>query len=122
MEQAFQNLLTALVIAVVTVLIYAVRGGVKVAKTYLEAKLGVANTVMLKDFVMTIVRFLEQSPVFRDLTGAEKKERAISEITAWAEQRGVPIDHAYIDKLIEEAVQVMKNEKIDLFSDIAVGE
>jgi hypothetical protein len=122
MELAFQNLLSALVLAVVTILVFSAKQGISLGMKYLEAKMGLQNTVMLKDFVSTIVRFLEQSPVFKKLTGADKKERAISEIITWAEARGIPIDRAYIDKLIEEAVQVMKTEKIDLFSDIAVGE
>ena len=122
MELAFQNLLSALVLAVVTILVFTAKQGIALGMKYLEAKMGLQNTVMLKDFVSTIVRFLEQSPVFKELTGADKKERAISEIITWAEARGIPIDRAYIDKLIEEAVQVMKTEKIDLFSDIAVGE
>lgn len=122
MELAFQNLLSALVLAVVTILVFTAKQGISLGMKYLEAKMGLQNTLMLKDFVSTIVRFLEQSPVFKELTGADKKERAISEIITWAETRGIPVDRTYIDKLIEEAVQVMKTEKIDIFPDIAVGE
>ena len=122
MELAFQNLLSALVLAVVTILVFTAKQGITLGMKYLEAKMGLQNTLMLKDFVSTIVRFLEQSPVFKELTGADKKERAISEIITWAEARGIPVDRTYIDKLIEEAVQVMKTEKIDIFPDIAVGE
>ena len=107
LSSAFQTLLSALVIAVVTVLAFAVRKGVIIAQLYLEQKLGAATYDFLKGYVTTTVRFLEQTPIFKELTGPEKKDAAIKDIAAWCSEHKLPIDYDLINKLLEEAVNVM---------------
>jgi hypothetical protein len=110
--EIFQNLLLALITAVIGILAFAARGLITVGVAYLNSKVGVQKTDMLKSFVVTTVRFLEQSPVFKELTGAEKKERAIVEITQWCIKNNLPVDRAFVDKVIEEAVHVMNENKL----------
>ena len=107
LSTAFQTLLSALVLAVITVLAFAVRKGVIIAQLYLEQKLGSATYDFLKGYVTTTVRFLEQTPIFKELTGPEKKEAAIQDIAAWCSEHKLPIDYDLINKLLEEAVNVM---------------
>jgi hypothetical protein len=106
---ALQSLLTAVVLAVVALLTYAVKKGVSLGQMYLEQKLGSATFGFIKDYVNTTVRFLEQTPIFQDLTGPEKKEKAVTEVVIWCQEHSLPVDHDLIDKLIEEAVNVMNS-------------
>jgi len=110
MEAALQDLLSALVIALITVAIYFIRLGVNKAITYFNVKIGESNTVMLKDMAVTIVKALQQSPAFESLGGEQKKELAIIQMSQWAGKHNLPFDHDYIDRLIEEAVLTMKTE------------
>lgn len=110
----FQDLVSAVALAIVGLLAFAFKGLITVGVIFLKSKIGVSNTELLKGFVATTVRFLEQSPAFKDLSSPEKKERAIAEVVAYCQSHGLPIDHDFIDKLIEEAVSLMNENKIDL--------
>jgi hypothetical protein len=110
MEILVQHLIEALALVLVGVLAVALRGVVKVGITYLESKIGSEKFNLLKDYTQTIVRYLEQSPVFTELDGTKKKEQAISLITAWAKEHNLPITHELCDQIIEEAVQIVNTE------------
>jgi hypothetical protein len=56
------------------------------------------------------VRSLEQNGAFEGLIGADKKELAIVAITQYAVEHNIPVDREFIDKAIEEAVQLMKSD------------
>ena len=106
---AVQSLLTAVVLAIVALLTYALKNVVSMGQLYLEQKLGSATYKFVKDYAATTVRFLEQTPIFKELTGPEKKEYAITELVIWCQQHNLPVDHDLIDKVIEEAVNVMNS-------------
>ena len=109
LTSALQGLLTAVVLAIVALLTFALKKVVTLGQLYLEQKLGSATYNFLKDYAATTVRFLEQTPIFKDFTGPEKKEYAITEVVIWCQQHNLPVDHDLIDKLIEEAVNVMNS-------------
>ncbi len=116
---AFQSLLIAIVVAIVAVLASAAKKAITLGGVYLEQKLGLATFTFVKDYVATTVRFVEQSPIFKELTGPDKKKAVVSEVAAWCQARNIPIDAALIDKLTEEAVQVMntfKSPELDVAS------
>lgn len=110
------SLLQALVLCVIGVIGYLLRELVKIGVAYLKAKVGTEQFIQLKAMAETIVRALEQSPAFQELGGADKKERAMAEIQTFCEDNNIPIDHDFLDKLVEEAVNYMNAEigKIDL--------
>jgi hypothetical protein len=106
---AFQSLLVAVVIAIITVIGFAAKKAIVLGGVYLEQKLGLATYTFVKDYVTTTVRFVEQSPVYKDLTGPEKKAQVMNEVAAWCKARNIPVDAALLDKMSEEAVLVMKS-------------
>jgi hypothetical protein len=109
----FQSLLSALVLAVVGLLTYAGRKVIDLADVYVKSKVSKDNFDLMKGYAETTVRFFEQSPVFKDLVGEKKKELAILQISTWAKSNHLPIDVAFIDKLIEEAVNLVKAPRIE---------
>jgi hypothetical protein len=112
--EIFQTLLLATITAAISLITLAGRGLLSVGIAYLNSKIGVQKTDMLKSFATTTVRFLEQSPIFKDLTGAEKKERAILDVLTWCQVNRLPIDRAFVDKVIEEAVHLMNENKVSI--------
>ena len=110
MEPYFQQLLLALLLMLVSVLGYGLKKGLDLLASYATVKIGVENTNLIKSFAQTVVRSLEQNGTFSGLLGADKKELAIVSITQYADEHGIPVDRQFIDKIIEEAVQIMKNE------------
>lgn len=112
--EIFQTLLLATITAAISLITLAGRGLLSVGITYLNSKIGVQKTDMLKSFATTTVRFLEQSPIFKDLPGAEKKERAILDVLTWCQANRLPIDRAFVDKVIEEAVHLMNENKVSI--------
>jgi hypothetical protein len=112
MEQvtgALQGLLVAVIIAIITLLGFALKRFETVAQLYLEQKLGSATYAFVKQYAVTTVHWLEQQPAFKDLTGEQKKEEAVDAVVVWCITHNIPVDHALIDKLIEEAVKAMKD-------------
>lgn len=110
MEPIVQNLISAVVMALVGLLLLLVKLGLNKLTTYLEAKMGKEHVETLKALADTIVRSLAQSPAFEGLANEEKKQMAILAITRWANDKNIPIKREFVDSLIEEAVQKMKAE------------
>jgi hypothetical protein len=108
---AFQGLLFAVISAVIVLATFAAKRLIVVGQLYLEQKLGAATYGFLKDYATTTVRFLAQQPALKELAGEEKKQMAVAEIVAWCQSKGIPLDPPLIDKLIEEAVNIMFSEK-----------
>ncbi len=108
--QVFQQLVAAVVLAIVSILAFLLKGLVQIGINYLQNKLGQTNFQLLQGFVGATVAFLEQSPAFQNLVGEEKKQRAIAEIVKFCEDHKLPIDDALIDKLIEQAVFQFKKD------------
>jgi hypothetical protein len=106
----FQQLVVAVAVAIVSLVAFAFRGLVSVGITYLQNKVGQSGYEMIQGFVKTVVSFFEQSPVFKDLMGEEKKQRVILEVVKFCQDHNLPIDHELIDKLIEEAVLQVKKD------------
>jgi hypothetical protein len=104
------NLFDALIVALAGVLVFALKQGIGLGMEYLKMKLGLDQLNLLKQQAAAIVRWLEQSPIFKDFDGPAKKERAIIEFVQWANAHGLPVTHDEIEKLIEEAVQMMNAE------------
>lgn len=114
-QELVTQLILALALAIIGLLGYAGRALVQVGIAYLTTKLGQTNFQRLRDFAGTVVRAVEQSPIYSDLAGEKKKELAIVAVMQFAEKYKLPIDRADIDKFIEAAVQEMNAqiEKID---------
>lgn len=100
----FQSLLLAVVAAVAALLTYAVKKFIVIGQLYLEQKMGQATFTFVKDYVGTTVKFLEQQPIFKEWSGPEKKEKAMTDVVGWCQTKGIPVDHDLIEKLIEAAV------------------
>jgi hypothetical protein len=103
-----ENLTSALVLAVVGAIAYALRGLIAVGLKYLEGKIGADKVAEAKAFALMSVRVLKQSPVYEALDPARKKEMAVMWLTNFCQEKGMPYGYDFIDKLVEEAVHVMK--------------
>ena len=110
MNQYLQPLISALILAVIGSLSYFLKQAADMGIALMKAKLSASNVQLVRDMASTVVRSLEQNPAFKDLSGTLKKERSIVAVTDYAEGLGLPVDHAFIDKIIEEAVQIMNAE------------
>jgi hypothetical protein len=108
-----QNLFSAIALALVGLVVYLVKGLAAVGLNYLEGRLGANNLLIAKEMAILFVRTLKQSPIYEDLDPSKKKELAIGWLTKFAEEKKLPFDYNYIDKLIEEAVHIAKAEKQD---------
>jgi hypothetical protein len=80
-------------------------------QAYLEARIGAEQYGHIKEMVVTVVRALEQQGILLNLTGPEKKQMATSTIIQLLDRVGYEIEPAVLDKLIEEAVQVINTEQ-----------
>lgn len=119
METALHSLLEATIIAVVTILVFVLKNVATLAITWLKVKIGDANVGVLKGLASTVVHFLQQSPAFEALDTDKKKEYAINYLTQKCVELGLPFTHDDIDKVIEEAVSLMKSELgIDLSGEL----
>jgi hypothetical protein len=105
-----QRLIEAVVLAIVSLLAFVLRQVAVIGIAYLQQRLGVEQLAELKEIAQTVVRTLAQSPIFEALDPARKKEMAVVDIVTYCENHGLPVDHGLIDRLIEEAVQIMKAE------------
>ena len=66
----------------------------------------------------TIVRSLEQDPAWNEFSGAEKKQRALMELSAWFESQQIDVDIETLSMLVEAAVQKM-NVKPEIYVGLA---
>jgi hypothetical protein len=110
MNQYLQPLISALILAVIGSLSYFLKQAADMGIALMKAKLSASNVEMFRAMAQTVVRSMEQNPAFKDLTGTLKKENCIVALTDYAEKIGLPVDHPFIDKIIEEAVQIMNSE------------
>lgn len=110
MEPYIQNLLEAAAIALIGIIAYGARALITVGVEYLKTRLSASQYQLLQAFAATTVRTFQQSPAFENLDSEKKKELAIIAVTQYAEGHHLPISRELCDKVIEEAVQVMKTE------------
>jgi len=82
----------------------------RMAKSYLEAKIGSEKMGQLLQTTEIIVRSLEQEGLIKKLTGAEKKQMAKVLIEDAAAKLGLTLDSAFISDVIEHFVQVINTE------------
>ena len=109
-EVLVRNLIEAAALAIIGLLAFGLRQLVVIVILYLRQKLGLERLLEMKEIAQTVVRTLQQMPVFEALDPAQKKEMALVALVQYAEGHNIPVDRPLIDKLIEEAVQIMKAE------------
>jgi hypothetical protein len=107
--QAFQSLLVAVVVAIIALIGTYIKKAIALLGVYLEQKLGLATFNFVKDYVATSVRFVEQSPQFKELTSKEKLSQVMNDVSTWCQARNIPIDAGLIERMTEEAVQIMNS-------------
>ena len=106
--QIFQSAISSLILAVIVVALLAAKSLLKLGNEYLLSKLNKTEYDTLQGLALTTVRYLNQSPVWQDVANEKKKEYAIGAVVEYADQIGLPVDHALVDKIIEEAVSIVK--------------
>lgn len=110
------NLIEALALALAGVISVVVAGLAKIVIGYIKAKMTAEQYDFLKQGAATIVRFIEQTSLWDDLLadGTAKKERAMLLVTEWAYENGIPLTYELLDRIIEEAVNIMNSEMGDV--------
>ena len=109
-----RNLIEAVALVMISLLGFGARRLVVIGEQYLNAKIGVSKTEMLKGYALTVVRALEQSPAYREWDGAKKKEMGLVALQNYAQQHGIPADAIFFSHVIEEAVKLMKEQQSPL--------
>lgn len=110
LANALNQLFVAVLGLAVVSVVYFLRQGVKAATAYLTAKIGAQNADTVKGLARTIVRFLAQSPAFKNIDSTEKFERAAVWLDQETEKVGIKLDEDKLAKYIEEAYLDLKNE------------
>jgi hypothetical protein len=105
-----QTIIIALVGALVTIACIVIKRGEALAVSYVESKIGGNQLASLKGYAQTVVRSLEQSPIYTNFDGSKKKELAILDVTQYCKNHNLPFGYTAVDKVIEEAVQIMNVE------------
>jgi hypothetical protein len=110
-----------LLVGLIGALGLGLRGLIGLGLKYLEGKIGAEKVADFKQYAVMGVRALAQSPAFEWLEPEKKKELLIMWLTDYAQQKKLPYDYQFIDKVAEEAVHLVK--RVDLFqvSEIEVG-
>jgi cytidylate kinase len=116
-----QPVVDALAIAIVTVLCVVIKQIGNSVAAYAAAHVSSTQLAELKSAAQTAVRFVEQSPVFKNFDGAKKKELAIIDINQYCQAHNIPVTSATVDKVTEEAVQIMNTELGKPFADFMDG-
>jgi len=116
LEFLVQNLIEALALVLVGIITTAIAVVGRAAIGYIKSKMTAETYAFLKSGAATIVRFIEQSSLWDDLLsdGAAKKERAMLLVTAWAREHKIPLTYDLLDRIIEEAVNIMNSELGDV--------
>jgi hypothetical protein len=109
-SEIVSQLILAVALAIVSLLGFAIRELVKIGIAYLKSKLGQSEYDRMLSFATTVVKSIEQTPIYKDLTGEKKKELARVAVVQFAKQHGLPIDEALFDKFIEAAVKEMNDQ------------
>jgi len=110
------QIILAVLTGVISVFFLGVSGLVKMGLKYLETKWGSEKFAHAKEIAATIVRSLEQTHAYSNLSGAKKKEIAILQVQEWAKAAKIDLSYEDTDRLIEEAVQIMNNELGNIFT------
>jgi len=118
-----QNLLFALITAIVGVLAWGLRQLITIGLVYLQKKIGNTDYDLLIKNATTIVRFLAQSPATELWNGEQKKQFAINKLIEFGDAMKIDMSGEEADQLIEAAVQIMKSEfgQVDFNLDGALG-
>lgn len=77
-------------------------------REYIEHKITIEDLALAKEFALSVVSTLAQSPAFENLPNIEKKERAIVWLTQLITDFDLDFDFEDIDRLVEEAVLIIK--------------
>lgn len=109
-------LLFFLAIALVAGAVYVFNFAWTVGRQALSAQIGEKNLAELKSFGEMAVRFLAQSPAFKELANEQKLDKAVADIVAYANSRGIPMSDALAHQIIESSVHIIKGEQIDITS------
>ena len=117
------NLIEALALALAGIISVVVAGVGKIVIGYIKAKMTAEQYDFLKQGAATIVRFIEQTALWDDLLadGSAKKERAMLLVTEWAAEHGIPLTYELLDRIIEEAVNIMNHETGEINGDPVAG-
>jgi hypothetical protein len=83
------------------VLLFVALKGYNLIKRYFEEK-------SLNNFILAVVKGVEQMGKNLGWDGPEKKERALIKIQTWLGERGIDIPYDLMDLLLEAAVRTMK--------------
>lgn len=104
-----QEVLAVLLTALAGVLTTAITLGAKWLIEWIKVKLSAERYAFAQSAVQTIVRFIEQTAVWDTALreGYIKKEKAMALALQWAEDNSVPLTRDMLDKMVEEAVNVM---------------
>lgn len=107
-----EQLLQALALVVANMAGVAFVAIARALLSWIKVKVGSDKYDYLLMGAKTIVRFIEQSAAWDELLadGSLKKERALVELSEWAGSRGLPVTYELLDRIIEEAVNVMNAE------------
>jgi len=112
------NLIEALALVLAGIISVVVAGVGKMVIVWLKSKMAVEQYDFLKSGAATIVRFIEQTSLWDNLLadGTAKKERAMLLVTEWAYEHDIPLTYELLDRIIEEAVNIMNAElgEVDL--------
>lgn len=115
LEQATQEIIVYAIAAIVAFIAFTFKQLVGAGLSYLRIRIGKDSFNRLVDLGDMVVRYLEQSPVFKEFDGARKKELARIEMMRLAEWAKIDLDPELADRIIEAAVQKMnaENGKLD---------
>ena len=111
LEALVQDLVGSLSLLIAGVIATLIGMGIKSLNAYLKTRMSVENLAFLKGVASTIVRYVEQSAAFQEikLQGADKKQRALMMFSEYCAENDIPLDYGFMDKLIEEAVNLMNS-------------
>jgi hypothetical protein len=109
-QQILQDVIYAVALALISLIGWGLRELAMVGIDYLKSKLGETNYNRVRVYAETVVKFLEQSPIYTNFDGAKKKELAKVAVVQWAQEHNLPIDDALFDKFIEAAVHEMNSQ------------
>ena len=113
-SELVRNLIEALALVIISLLGYGAKRLVAVGEAYLDTKIGVSKVEQIKGYAAMVVRALEQSPAYREWDGAKKKEIGLVAISNYALKNHIPADPQFCDHVLEEAVQIMKQQQSPL--------
>jgi len=95
------TLLTAILTGIVGYLGAIAKRYADIATEYLFTKMDHQEYDLLRKIARDAVLNLIQSPAFKELTGAEKKEIAIVKITDYLNDYGIEFSHDQVSEMIE---------------------